>query len=83
MPDSSLLIRIDENVKYLIKARQEDKEAFTAHVAHDAKITEDYLKPLWEESQQRKGAAKLAAIMYAGVSGIVALGVTWIMGKHP
>ena len=82
MPDSNLLIRIDENVKYLIKARAEDKAAFDAHVVHDDKVSQDYLKPLWEESQRRAGAAKLAALLYATVSGVIALGVSWFVGGH-
>lgn len=81
MPDT-LLIRIDENVKSLIKAREEDRQAFLAHVAHDAKVTEDYLKPLWEESQQRKGAEKLALGLYTSVSAVVAMAVSWVATRH-
>ena len=58
MTDPDLLIRIDENVKYLVKARQEDKAAFDAHVLKDDKIVADYIKPLWEQRQQDIGARR-------------------------
>ena len=82
MADPDLLIRIDENVKYLVKNLEEHKVNFAAHVAHDDQVSRDFLKPLWEESQRRAGAAKLAGVLYATISGVVALGVTWIVGKH-
>ena len=79
--DNELLARIDENVKYLVKARQEDKEAFDEHVRKDEKIVTDYIKPLWEKSQQDIGAARQrsfggAAIGYvinACIAGIAAI----------
>lgn len=58
MQDPDLLIRIDENVKYLRKGFDEHKVAFVAHVEEDKKIVHEYLRPLWENHQQDIGAKK-------------------------
>ncbi len=79
--DNELLARIDENVKYLVKARQEDKEAFDEHVRKDEKIVTDYIKPLWEKSQQdigaasqrNKGSAALGYVINAVIAGVAAI----------
>lgn len=58
MTDPDLLIRIDENVKYLRKGFDDHKLAFDAHVAEDKKIVNEFLRPLWENHQQDIGASR-------------------------
>lgn len=60
--DSALISQIATDVKYLLKYRQEDKDAFEAHVTEDKQITKDFLRPLWEESQRRVGAAQFESV---------------------
>lgn len=79
--DTDLLARIDENVKYLVKARQEDREAFEEHVKKDEKIVNDFIRPLWEKGQQDIGAARqrnlgsaaLGYVINACIAGIAAI----------
>lgn len=75
MGDLDLLTEIHTDVRYI-------KETLAGHISEDKKIQQDYLKPLWENHQQRAGAAKLAGALYAVISGVVALVVSWIAGKH-
>lgn len=80
------LAEISTDVKYLRGSFDEHKEAIIskldAHIEEDKSITKEFLRPLWEESQRRVGAAKMAMALYATISGIVALTVTWITGTH-
>lgn len=67
MSDAQLLARIDENVKYLRERFDDHKRAFDMHVIKDDKIVQDFIRPLWEESQQRKGGEKSNRIVaFAG-----------------
>jgi len=75
MADIDLLTEMYTDVKYI-------KDALTMHIAKDEKIQQEFLRPLWEESQQRKGAAKLAGLMYIGLSGAVAAAVSYFLPSH-
>lgn len=84
MAVEEMIARIDENVKNLVKYREEDRQAFAAHTAKDEKTNAEFLLPLWNESQQRKGAGKLAALLYTTIGGaFVALTDFIIKGNHP
>lgn len=85
MVDPDMLARVDENVKYLVKARQEDKAAFDAHVQKDEKVVNEFLRPLWEERQQNIGAARArgagGAIMGYAVNAGIAMAAAWAAVK--
>lgn len=80
MPNDVLLARIDENVKYLRESFDEHKEAFDAHVNKDAEIVKEFIRPLWEESQQRRGMStfnRVSAVIFGffvttGISAVTA-----------
>lgn len=79
MTDPELLVRIDENVKYLRGSFDEHKEQFDEHVKEDKAIIKEYLRPLWEESQQRKGAersSKLVAFFVGFIINVTIAGAT-------
>ena len=83
--DAELLARIDENVKYLVKARVEDKAAFDAHVEKDEKIVNEFIRPLWENRQQNIGAASArnygGQLIGYGINAIIAVTAAWAAVK--
>lgn len=85
MAVEQMIARIDENVKYLIKARQEDKASFDQHVSDDKKIVNDFIRPLWEKSQQDIGAARQrsAGGTWAGflINAGIAIAAAWAAVK--
>ncbi len=85
MTDPDLLARIDENVKYLVKARQEDKAEFDEHVRDDKKVVNDFLRPLWEKSQQDIGAARQrstgGALAGYAINAGIAIAAAWAAVK--
>ncbi len=83
MPDLDLLTEIHTDVKYI-------KEKLTSHIADDEKaqareqsIKEKVLYPLWEAHQQRKGAAKLAGMLYTIVGGAIVGTIDFLTKGHP
>ena len=53
------------------------------HILRDESISKDFVLPLWNESQQRKGARAIAGAAYAVISGVVALAVSaFTQGVH-
>ena len=78
MADGEVLALLD-HIKD-IGERTENK--LDQHIERDERTNKDFLLPLWEAHQQRKGAAKLGAVMYGGLSAVVAMAVSWFASKH-
>jgi len=76
MSESQILAMLD----HIKDVGERTEKKLDDHIIRDENITKEFIRPLWEESQQRKGAAKLAAVLYATISGVVALGVSVMMG---
>lgn len=57
-----VLARIDQNVIHLKEAIEDQKEALDHHAQEDKKITEQFLRPLWEAYQQDIGAGRSKSI---------------------
>lgn len=71
--DSALIIEISQNVKYLRESFDEHKSSFREHIAHDDKIVQEYIRPLWEAHQQQKGALNAGKVMWGTIYSILAL----------
>lgn len=78
MPDAEIIALLD-HIKD-IGERTEDK--LDQHIERDEKTNKEFLLPLWEDHQQRKGAAKLAAALYTIIGGLV-VGVADLFIKIP
>jgi len=78
MADGEVLALLD----HIKDIGERTEKKLDAHIERDERTNKEFLLPLWEAHQQRKGAAKMAGALYAGISGIVALGVSWIVGQH-
>lgn len=76
------LAEVSSDVKYTRDNLDEHKSALTKHIEHDELVTKEFLRPLWEESQQRKGAAKLAGLLYSMTGATCALLGEWFIGGH-
>lgn len=80
--EKELLIRIDENVKYLRESLDDHREAFDDHVAADENLKKDFILPLWNESQQRQGAWSVGNFIYTFCMALVAAAAGY-WGGHP
>lgn len=64
MVDLDLLTEIHTDVKYI-------KETLEKHVKSDEELKSDYIMPMWNAHQQAKGAAKLGAVIYTVIGGMI------------
>lgn len=78
MPDLDLLTEIHVDVKYIRKTLDE-------HIVEDKDIRKDFIKPLWEEYQQRQGekTARRAGSMLIGyaINACIAITAAWAAVK--
>jgi hypothetical protein len=87
--ETEIIARIDENVKYLRESFDEHKESFNQHVQHDNQIANDYIKPLWEERNQRIGAANYrkagSVVLGWAINAGIAVAAAWaaVRGMKP
>ena len=59
-----LITEIHTDVRYI-------KQTLGEHVGRDEKVQSEYIRPLWEAHQQRKGAARLANLLYGILGGAI------------
>jgi len=71
MGDLDLLTEIHTDVKYI-------KETLEKHVKSDEELKEDYIMPMWNSHQQAKGAAKLGAVLYTVLGGLIIAGLDYL-----
>ena len=50
------------------------------HITRDEKISNDFMLPLWNNYQQRKGALAASVAFYGTLSASVSLLISWL--KH-
>ncbi len=50
------------------------------HIVRDEQISKDFILPLWNSYQQRKGALAASVAFYGGLSAGVSLLISWM--KH-
>lgn len=75
MPELDLLTEIHTDVKYI-------KTTLENHITDDKKIHRDFLLPLWEQHQQRKGAAKLVGLLYTVLGGLIVGAIDLLSKKN-
>lgn len=78
MADGEVLALLD----HIKDIGERTEKKLDAHIERDEHTNKDFLLPLWEAHQQRKGAAKLGAVIYGGLSAGIALLVSWFASKH-
>lgn len=67
MPDAEIIALLD----HIKDIGERTEEKLDQHIERDEKTNKEFLLPLWEAHQQRKGAAKLAAALYTVVGGLI------------
>ncbi len=67
MADAEILAMLD----HIKDIGERTEKKLDEHITRDENLTKEFVRPLWEEAQQRKGAAKLAAVLYTMVGGSI------------
>lgn len=77
MSESQIFAMLD----HIKDVAERTEKKLDEHIVRDEISNRDFLLPLWNNFQQRKGAMAISGIIYAGISGAMAFIVTW--WRHP
>jgi len=77
MADGEVLALLD----HIKDIGERTEKKLDAHIQRDEQTNKEFLLPLWESHQQRKGAAKLAATLYTIIGGAIVGAIDFIAKK--
>lgn len=78
MADAEILALLD----HIKDIGERTEKKLDDHILRDETITKEFVLPLWNESQQRQGAAKLGATIYAICGGCFVAVVDYLARKN-
>lgn len=78
MADAEIIALLD----HIKDIGERTEKKLDSHIGRDEAITKEFVLPLWNESQQRQGAAKLAAVIYTMIGGTIIAVLDYLAKPH-
>ena len=78
MADAEIIALLD----HIKDIGERTEKKLDEHIDRDESIVREFVRPLWEESQRRLGAAKLAAVLYTVIGGAIVAVMDYLTKPH-